>query len=158
MPVKHDLALRTPERIRAVAAMHRFGGAILLLIPVEFSHFIAWTATTFLTWEVIAEDGDHIVLLFALLLPATAGILAIMAGIGICRRRWWSRIVWWTATGVSTGVILVCLSALIERTLVDMRPLAVISTFVSIAYVILFGIAMVRYRQFRRCERRIENA
>jgi len=98
MPVKHDPALRTPERVRAVSALQSLGLLQLLfaavcLFVIPLSYWIRWGRgfrsggnpfTVTPLFEYLVE------LPVALVLPsAILGISAVMAATGICRRRGW---------------------------------------------------------------------
>jgi len=149
--------------------MWRLGGALLLLIPAIFSHFVEMTYLTWCAapesknWEWIEMEELHMQLLHVLSMPIAAGMLAIMAGIGICKRRWWSRIAWWTAAIVSGIVVLLYLLMWVGILLEGIqwyflyprltKTIAYIGFFISVACVVLLGIAVGRYLQFRKSER-----
>ena len=89
MPRFHDPALCTPERCRAVAALHWFGVVQLLFAAVFL--FVM----TFGILPDVNIAGFHFLVAFVpiavviVLLPGALGIMAIAAATGVCRRRRW---------------------------------------------------------------------
>jgi len=91
-------------------------------------------------------------------MPTVVGVLAIMAGIGICKRRWWSRGVWWAATSIFAVAIfpyLVIVNLKLKygpsQTFAAVFASMIILIFIT--WFVLYGIALDRYNQFRKSER-----
>jgi len=92
MPVKHDPTLRTPERIRAVAALHWFGVLQLCVaVCLAIILFLGYWTRNENPFET-ARFLDSFIGFLGLMtmLHVGPGISAIMAATGVCRRRPWS--------------------------------------------------------------------
>jgi len=110
MPRFHDPALRTPERVRAVTALHWLGAFHLIFVPafmyIRYFHLadLRWRIGVY-TWNDFSNSSTnfsiHIDLIFASLL-VILGISAVAAAIGICRRRWWGLWLGFAAVAVSS--------------------------------------------------------
>jgi len=152
MPRFQDPALHTPEKIRAASSLWRLGGGLLLFTVLFFTFVICvdkpWR------WNQVLI-GELIVFAVIFGLPAIGGILAIMAGIGICQGRCWKGIVCRLAFGISSaylGTFLIIFAVVSLSRQMGMLDYTFVIPLVGCAF--LLGAAMVRCIQFARAEQR----
>jgi len=155
MPRFQDPALHTPERCRAVSSLWRLGGGLFLIAALYFIDIILNVANDWASinhWTIV---GFLTMYALPLLPPAIGSALAIMAGIGICQGRWWSRMACRLTLGISSlylGVVLAAVAAI--WLLGQMVAHVYIVAILFVGCVFLLGMAMVRCIQFSKDERR----
>ena len=155
MPRFQDSALHTPEKIRAASSLWRLGGAWFLIAVFIFADYLIIYANQIAIggWRYMLMPID---LLIALSLLVAGSLLAITAGIGICRRRRWKRIACRLAFLVSLLYLsllwLGCIIGWLSRTPMNMHNCVLVIFLAGCTF--LFGVAIVRYNQFSRAERR----
>jgi len=149
MPRFQDPALHTPEKIRAASSLWQLGGGLFLIPVFIFTDFLVLAANSDLRYLRIPVD-----FLIALLLSVIVSLLAIMAGIGVCRRRWWSWMAWRLAFLVSLPYLsLFWLSIVLEWS--SRRSMRYYIFFILVVgCTFLLGMAIIRCNQFARAERR----
>jgi len=158
MPRFQDPSICTPERCRAVSALHWFG-VVQLLFAVGFTVFHTVTLMVDKYDSGVIWVNPHSLLvdfraiLFVTFFPAAMGVLAVAAAVGVCRCRWWglelgSRAIVIFLFPLSLAGIVVSVD--FWRSLFSSAPLSLAYCLFAVYVCVSFAFAMLASR---RCNR-----